>query len=149
METVKLEARHLPELEALERLSFPEDPWPLALLASALEGQGVLALGLLHEGSLRASALGRVVADEAELHSIAVHPAHRREGLGRLLLRQFLAEVEEHQGRVVWLEVRASNEAALRLYHQSGFRTTGRRPRYYSDGEDALLLCWKLESPDS
>ncbi|MFA7330842.1 MAG: ribosomal protein S18-alanine N-acetyltransferase [Candidatus Delongbacteria bacterium] len=146
MEVIRLEERHLREMEALEQLCFPQDPWPGDLLASALGGEGVLALGLCREGRLWGAALGRLAADEAELHSIAVHPARQGEGWGRRLLLEFLAEVRARQGRVVWLEVRASNEPALRLYHRAGFTATGRRPRYYSDGEDALLFCLKLDN---
>jgi ribosomal-protein-alanine N-acetyltransferase len=146
MELIRLEPRHLQEMELLEQLCFPEDPWPECLLASALDGHGVLALGLCGETRLWASALGRVIADEAELHSIAVHPTRRREGLGRRMLEAFLDEVRAAQGRVVWLEVRASNEAALRLYHEAGFQATGRRPHYYEDGEDALLFRLELET---
>jgi ribosomal-protein-alanine acetyltransferase len=147
MELIRLDTRHLEGMQRLEELCFPEDPWPASLLASALEGGGVLALGLERDGRLLGSALGRVAADEAELHSIAVEPGLRRGGCGRRLLAGFLAEARSRQARVVWLEVRLSNEAAIRLYESCGFRLTGWRPRYYSDGEDALLLRRDLEEP--
>lgn len=143
MELIRLGAAWLAGLVDLEQRCFPEDPWPAHLLAAALEGNGVLALGLASHGVLWACALGRLAADEAELHSIAVHPARRREGLGQGLLEEFLGKARGQGARSVWLEVRASNEAALRLYHQADFHTIGRRPRYYADGEDALLLVWR------
>ena len=143
MELIRLDATWLGGLMELEERCFPTDSWPASLLAAALDGVGVLAVGLASHGTLWASALGQVAADEAELHSIAVHPARRREGLGRRLLEDFLGLARAEGAHSVWLEVRASNEAALRLYHQAGFATTGRRPRYYADGEDALLLVWR------
>lgn len=143
MELIRLDASWLDGLVRLEELCFPGDPWPAHLLESALAGEGVLALGLASHGTLWAVALGRLAADEAELHSIAVHPARRREGLGRRLLEDFLGHARAGGAHSVWLEVRASNEAALRLYLEAGFATTGRRPRYYADGEDALLLVWR------
>lgn len=145
MDVIRLDAERLEDLVRLETLCFPEDPWPASLLSLALEGGGVLALGLCRDGRLWASALGRVAADEAELHSIAVHPAQRRAGCGSRLLAAFLEEARVRQARVVWLEVRLSNEAAIRLYKGRGFRAIGRRPRYYADGEDALLLRLDLE----
>ena len=54
--------------------------------------------------------------------------------------RPLKADVRTRGARKVWLDVRPSNEAALRLYQGAGYRSTGRRPRYYHDGEDALLL---------
>jgi ribosomal-protein-alanine N-acetyltransferase len=143
VELIHLDSSWLDGLVELEQHCFPEEPWPASLLASALEGEGVLALGLASHDVLWASALGRLAADEAELHSIAVRPARRREGLGRRLLEDFLGLARGMGARSVWLEVRASNEPALRLYRSMGFHTTGRRPHYYADGEDALLLVWR------
>lgn len=143
MELIRLDDTWLDGLVELEQRCFPSDPWPAQLLQSALAGEGVLALGLASHGTLWACALGRLVADEAELHSIAVHPARRREGLGKRLLEDFLGLARADGAHSVWLEVRASNEAALRLYFEAGFAATGRRPRYYPDGEDALLLVWR------
>lgn len=79
----------------------------------------------------------RVVLGEAEILNLAVAPTHRRQGVASQLLRVLLPLAD------VWfLEVRASNEAAQRLYLAQGFQPIGRRKRYYSDGEDALLYRW-------
>jgi ribosomal-protein-alanine N-acetyltransferase len=43
-----------------------------------------------------------------------------------------------------WLEVRAGNAAAIALYERFGFTTVGRRPGYYADGEDALVMCLRV-----
>lgn len=133
----------LSEMCDIERCCFPDDPWPECMLASALEGYGSLALGL-YTHRLIGCALGRTVADEAELHSIAIRPGHRRKGYGLILLDSFLETCTRQQVRTVWLEVRASNHPAIRLYAGHGFRATGRRPGYYSDGEDALIYCCHL-----
>jgi ribosomal-protein-alanine N-acetyltransferase len=89
-------------------------------------------------------ALGQVMADEAELLTIAVAPADRRRGLGRLLLDAFLTDCTARGAEAVFLEVDAGNAAALALYHSAGFRMAGRRRAYYHapDGTstDALVL---------
>jgi ribosomal-protein-alanine acetyltransferase len=88
----------------------------------------------------RGAILGWITEDVAEIDMIAVHPSARRGGLGRRLLDAWEADVRTRGAAKVWLDVRPSNEAALRLYQRAGYRSTGRRPRYYHDGEDALLL---------
>jgi len=89
-------------------------------------------------------ALGRVVADEAELLTIAVDPGARRRGLGRRLLDAFLTDCAARGADAVFLEVNAGNAPALALYHSAGFSVAGRRRAYYHapDGTatDALVL---------
>ena len=88
----------------------------------------------------RGTILGWITEDVAEIDMLAVHPSARRSGLGRELLDAWEADVRTRGALKVWLDVRPSNEAALRLYQGAGYRSTGRRPGYYHDGEDALLL---------
>jgi ribosomal-protein-alanine N-acetyltransferase len=77
----------------------------------------------------------------AQLDSMAVHPSHRRRGLGAALLREVLSWAAQYGAHHFSLEVRASNTAAIALYQGFGFRPEGRRPGYYTHPEeDALLL---------
>jgi ribosomal protein S18 acetylase RimI-like enzyme len=77
-----------------------------------------------------------VASDEHEILNLVVAPEARRQGLAHELLTHALA-----QAAGSWfLEVRASNTAAIRLYEKLGFVTEARRVRYYHDGEDALVL---------
>lgn len=84
------------------------------------------------------------VADELELLHLVVHPAARRRGFGGALLDELLAHGRRRGLGAVYLEVRVSNEGALRLYRSRGFREEGRRRGYYADGEDALVLTLPL-----
>lgn len=79
-------------------------------------------------------------AGEAELLRIAVDPAHRGRGLGRLLLETCQRELAEDGLVHLFLEVRVSNAAAIQLYRTCGWKPCGRRPGYYPDGEDAALF---------
>ncbi|MEO6859146.1 MAG: ribosomal protein S18-alanine N-acetyltransferase, partial [Solirubrobacteraceae bacterium] len=75
------------------------------------------------------------------LMNVAVDPARQHQGIGRRLLEQMIerAGVEEQYT----LEVRTSNAPAIRLYESFGFRSAGKRPRYYRDtGEDAVIM-WR------
>jgi len=81
------------------------------------------------------------VMDEAELRNMAVDPAHQRHGIGRELLREGARLLAEQGVRKIYLEVRASNLAAQRLYYSAGFGLRVRRTDYYHDPrEDALVL---------
>jgi ribosomal-protein-alanine N-acetyltransferase len=80
-------------------------------------------------------------ADEAHVTTIAVDPAHRRRGVGELLLNGLIDQAYELGAAMITLEVRVSNDAAQRLYLKYGFTVVGARRRYYTDnGEDALLM---------
>lgn len=92
----------------------------------------------------------QVILDEGHIMTIAVHPQHRRRGLGTLLLLDIFEQARERGVRRLTLEVRVSNVAAQRLYQAFGFHLEGRRLGYYGDGEDALIL-WSepLDSPET
>lgn len=114
-------------------------PWLAAEFAEMLSQTGVFAI----TGSA-GFALGRAIADEAELLTLAVAPSLRRCGHGRALLAAFEAAARQRAAQWVFLEVAASNGAARALYAQAGYREIARRSGYYAapDGRavDALLL---------
>jgi ribosomal-protein-alanine N-acetyltransferase len=81
------------------------------------------------------------LSDEAELRNMAVDPAHQRQGVGRQLLAEGQKCLMEQGVRQIYLEVRASNTPAQRLYYSAGFGLRSRRRDYYNDPrEDALVL---------
>ena len=98
---------------------------------------------VLEDGALVGYALAWLVADEAQLMSIAVDAEARGRGLGRALLARFLDELAHAGARSVVLEVREGNVAARALYASLGFTTIGARRRYYADGEDAVTYAWR------
>jgi ribosomal-protein-alanine N-acetyltransferase len=85
--------------------------------------------------------IGRVAADEFEILNLAVGKLWRRRGVASRLVLAAVEEAQETGALQTYLEVRASNSAAIDLYAQLGFRVCGRRENYYRDpGEDAVLL---------
>src|SRR2546421_2461293 len=80
-------------------------------------------------------------ADEGEILNLGVAPTHRRQGIGRALVERVLQELAGLGVRTVYLEVRASNTSARRLYESLGFGEVARRARYYRRPvEDAVVL---------
>jgi ribosomal-protein-alanine N-acetyltransferase len=102
--------------------------------------------GLLHPSG--GMVLVRVAADEAEILTLAVSPSVRRGGIAAALLREATTRAATMGARAVFLEVSVANIAARRLYTQAGFFQAGRRPHYYSDGSEALVLRLDLDQPN-
>lgn len=94
--------------------------------------------------ALRGFIMSRMVADEAEILSIAVTSAHRGRGIAGALLDLHLRRLAGLGARAVFLEVDEHNEPARRLYRRAGFREVGRRPGYYPQSSNqaaaALVL---------
>ena len=89
--------------------------------------------------------VARHLAPEWELENIAVAPDTRRQGIGERLLNALLTRAKETNSEVVFLQVRESNTAAMRLYEKAGFHQTGRRKSYYTQPqEDAILYRQEL-----
>lgn len=119
------------------------EAWTAPQCASLLPLPGVW-LSLARDGAeVVGFALGRAVADEAELLLLAVRAQDQKRGVGRLLLDSFVSVAKSKGAERLHLEVRDGNRAA-RLYKSSGFTEVGRRTAYYSgrDGQifDALTL---------
>lgn len=89
----------------------------------------------------------QIILDEAHLLNITVKPESQGRGLGLRLLEQLMQEAYELGGRECFLEVRASNQSAYRLYERYGFNEVGRRRDYYpavGGREDALVMACTL-----
>lgn len=102
----------------------------------------LLALFAEHQTERQVIGLGCLwaILEEAHITTLAIHPDYHRQRLGQLLLIQLLQSARQRHLTRATLEVRTSNQPALKLYKKFGFRTAGRRKRYYSDNEDALIL---------
>ena len=141
METTirKMRQEDLEQVAALEQACF-SDPWPLNVLAHELENE--LSLWLVAE--LNGTVLGYIgsqsVIDEADMMNLAVRADARRQGTAQALV-QALCRALAARGVVnLTLEVRASNEPAIRLYERLGFCQVGLRPNYYyHPKEDARI----------
>jgi [ribosomal protein S18]-alanine N-acetyltransferase len=140
------ERRDLPALVVLPGLSASTRRQLVAEVARASESPAGDTIVLVASAAdeIVGAALGLLQADDGHVVDLAVAPRVRRRGVGRRLLSALTAELRTRGARAITLEVRAGNLSALSLYRGAGFMVEGRRPRYYPDGEDALLL-WQRE----
>ncbi|MFO1313858.1 MAG: ribosomal protein S18-alanine N-acetyltransferase [Burkholderiales bacterium] len=124
-------------------------PWSAVNFRDALAA-GYSALVGEREGRIVAFGVMMMAPGEAQLLNLSVVPDARREGLGRALLRRFVAMAGRMGAAQIFLEVRVGNAAAIALYEDEGFVRIARRARYYpADAkgvrEDALVMRRDIE----
>ena len=125
-----------------------QQAWSAMDFLSLISG-GASGRALTDSGALVGLLLWRVVADEAEILTIAVKPDYRRRGAGRCLLNGALQALSGDGVDRVFLEVAEDNPAAIQLYRSAGFATVGRRKGYYRrdvQAVDAQVLQLKLNT---
>jgi ribosomal-protein-alanine N-acetyltransferase len=134
----------LSDLESIlqiENQSFPKSPydWITFLNLHALYPETFLVYTIANHGQKAQKVLGYIVfSGDGHILSIAVHPHHRRKGVGRELLQRAM---DTSPRQKVWAEVRRGNQGAQAFYSNMGFQMTGWVPNYYGN-EDALIVQW-------
>src|SRR3954469_9619245 len=128
----------LPAVIAIERRAFPT-PWSLAMFVLALSKPSGICLAAEDSDGLVGYLVCARYDDVWHLMNVAVHPERRRRGVATDLIERLFDEAGS--GSRFTLEVRVSNAPAIEMYRRFGFRSAGRRRRYYHDnGEDALIM---------
>lgn len=131
----------LDEVMAIEEAIYAF-PWTRGIFRDCL-GVGYPCRVLQIDGQVQAYAILSVAAGEAHILTLCVSPDARRRGYGELMLADLLQLARELHTDSIYLEVRPSNQAAIRLYEKTGFKEIGIRPDYYPDKfgrEDALVM---------
>ena len=135
----RMNETHVAAVAALEKLCFAV-PWILSSIASELNNPLALWLVAVEDGDLIGYIGSQSVMGESDMMNVAVHPDHRRKGLGEMLVLA-LCEALSGENTSLALEVRASNAPAISLYEKLGFVQVGLRRNYYRNPkEDALIL---------
>jgi ribosomal-protein-alanine N-acetyltransferase len=123
----------------IESESFPV-PWRREFFESELHASGRLNLVAREGGRPIAYVFAMWFFDEMHINKIAVDPGKRRLGLADDLMVRCLAFARKQKIASVSLEVRASNDGAQSFYRHLGFVPSYTRPRYYPDGEAAVVM---------
>jgi ribosomal-protein-alanine N-acetyltransferase len=131
--------RDLGTLRRLEHACFEKDAWPLLDLIAVLTWPDVIKLKAVEEGEMVGFVAGdpRPAQGANWIATIGVDPRYQRRGIGRALLR---ACEERTKLPRMKLTVRMSNQGAITLYEQEGYRSVDIWKKYYNDGEDGLVM---------
>ena len=131
----------VPAAHAIDVLSFTL-PWPERSLRYEVTGNpGARYWVAESDEQLVGILILWMIVDEAHIATIATHPDFRGRGIAKSLLVEALNSAYNEGAKSALLEVRAGNEAALKMYTGFGFEIVGRRERYYKDNhEDAILM---------
>ena len=141
LEIRRLAYADLPQVIAIERRAFPT-PWSLAMFVLELSKPTGICLAALEDGEI----VGYLVCSRYDtvwhLMNVAVDPARQRHGIASALLVRLFEQADKPSEQYT-LEVRTSNEGAIRLYERFGFRAAGRRRAYYHDNREDALIMWR------
>ena len=127
------------EVFKINRASFTTDAWS----RKALEREFKLPYSVRYVLELEGKVIGYcviwLIKGEAFIMSLAIDPTMRGRGLGRYLMDEVIKDLSR-KAEVFLLDVRKSNLPAIRLYRSLGFSVVKERPKFYSDGENALMM---------
>jgi ribosomal-protein-alanine N-acetyltransferase len=144
LEFRRLKLRDLTAIEQIERSAYPT-PWSRSMFAGELAKPSSICLGAIDADESRLVGyliISRYV-DAWHVMNIAVALSHRRRGIATRLMERLFEVTSGDGGRGYTLEVRVSNEAAIKLYESVGFKARGVRRGYYTDNREDALIMWK------
>ena len=131
-------------LAELEKQCFSNDLWSYRVFASCFENPAFVGF-VATEGDEIVGFGGMTVAvDTADIENVFVAEQYRRGGTGTELIKKLKKCAEDRGANEIFLEVRVSNAPAMAMYLKSGFKGCYARTRYYSDGEDCLVMKYSL-----
>ncbi len=134
----------VPAVVAIERASFTT-PWSEILFRNEIYKPRSLPKVAIIEDKIVGYICSNYLLDEGHILNVTVHPDFRKQGIASLLVHGITDLLNKEGCCVIYLEVRISNEAALRMYEKAGFRIISARKAYYSlPIEDAVIMSLQL-----
>jgi ribosomal-protein-alanine N-acetyltransferase len=142
---VEIRALTLADLNAIEQIEHRsyDTPWSRSMFAGELAKPASLCLGAFEGDELGGYLIVSRYVDAWHIMNIAVSPDFRRRGIATALLERLFELTDDRSRRGYTLEVRVSNEGAIRLYERLGFTARGVRRGYYTDNREDALIMWR------
>ena len=138
----ELEIGDLGAIEAIEQRAYPT-PWSRSMFASEIAKPTSICLGAFEGDELVGYVVNSRYVDAWHVMNVAVDPDRQRRGIATALLERLFELTRDDERRGYTLEVRVSNEGAIRLYEQLGFEARGIRRGYYTDNREDALIMWR------
>ena len=145
-EELVIEAARRADVDAVHRIeeaSFPA-PWRREFFISELRADGRFNIVAKRGGAVVGYLFAMWIFDEMHVNKIAVDQRLRRHDIADALMARCFAFAREHGVETISLEVRKSNEGAQEFYRHLDFESTYLRPRYYPDGEAAVVMTKRI-----
>lgn len=133
----------LEAIHAIECASFPT-PWRREFFEGEIEADGRFNIVAKKNGAVIGYLFAMWIFDEMHVNKIAVVAPERRRGIADALMDRCFAFAREAEVETISLEVRRSNSGAQDFYEHLGFKASYVRPRYYPDGEAAVVMVREL-----
>jgi ribosomal-protein-alanine N-acetyltransferase len=138
----ELDLDDLSAIEAIEVRAYPT-PWSRSMFASELAKPSSICLGAFEGDQLVGYMINSRYVDAWHVMNVAVDPELQRRGIASALIRRLFELTQGDERRGYTLEVRVSNEGAIRLYQGLGFEPRGVRRGYYTDNREDALIMWR------
>ncbi|HAX61958.1 MAG TPA: ribosomal-protein-alanine N-acetyltransferase [Elusimicrobia bacterium] len=126
-------------IAAIEKNSYP-DPWSVKMFERELQLEFSNFFAVIKDREIIGYVCFWTVSDEAQITNITVKEKFRRKGLGSRIMKYIINFAKAIEIKKMFLEVRASNYPALKLYEKFGFQEIDVRKRYYSNSDDAVIM---------
>jgi ribosomal-protein-alanine N-acetyltransferase len=130
-------------IHRIEEASFPA-PWRREFFLSELKSDGRFTLVAKKDGAVIGYLFAMWIFDEMHVNKIAVDARMRRQGIADELMARCFDFARKHAVQTISLEVRLSNAGAQEFYRHLDFESSYLRPRYYPDGEAAVVMVRKV-----
>ncbi|SFV67471.1 Ribosomal-protein-S18p-alanine acetyltransferase [hydrothermal vent metagenome] len=134
-----IELRYLKKIIKIEKDNY-QTPWSDKQLEESLNIYSKFSRVIVKNDEVVAYVFIIVTLDEAEILNIAVDKEYQKQSIATYLLKEVIKELKAKNIKKIFLEVRNSNLIAQELYKKLNFIVFGKREKYYSNGEDALLF---------
>lgn len=136
-----LKYEHLKQMVLIEQEAFNDMAWSERMFIPEVENKNAhYVVGVMADGEVVCYGGFHAVEDEAHITNIAVKDIYRGKGYGKFLLSELIEQAKNLGCNNITLEVKITNVPAINLYLSYGFKAEGIRPKYYSDGKDAVLM---------
>lgn len=138
----KMEYDDIDQILQIEELSYGEHHWSKESFVGELNNKiSSYFCILLDNVCVGYMGMWKII-DEAHITNLSIHPSYRKKGLAQRLLLNMVEECYKDKIKYITLEVRESNEKAIKLYEKFGFKSLGLRKNYYQDNNENALIMW-------